>query len=72
VSDKKVLGSSVLPVMHISVCLMELSFLELTLEAAETKLFMSLVVVVRKEKTVILWESKNFFMFGCINHCCMF
>lgn len=57
--------------MHISVSVMELSFLELTHEAAETKLFMSLVVM-RKEKPMILWVSKNFFEIGCFNHYCMF
>lgn len=35
-------------------------FLELMCEAATTKLFISLVVVVRKEKPMFLWVSKTF------------
>lgn len=48
------------------------ALLEITYEAAKTKLFMSLVVVVRKEKSMFLWVSKNFFMIRCCNHYCVF
>lgn len=57
--------------MHISVCLMELSFLKQTYEVAKTKWFVSLVVVT-KEKPMVLWVSENlllgaFIMMTCFN-----
>lgn len=70
-SVKKVLGCFVIPLICISVCLMELSVLELAHETAKTQLFVSLVVV-KKEKPMFLMINKNFFMIRYSDHCCIF
>lgn len=71
-SVKKVLECFVVPLMCISVCLMELSILELAHETAKTKLFVSLVVVVKNEKSMLLMVNKNFIRIRYFNQCCMF
>lgn len=71
-SVKKVLGRFVVSLICISVCLMELSILELVHETAKTKLFVSLVVVVKKEKPMFLIVNKNIFMIRYFDHCCIF
>lgn len=70
-SVKKVLGCFVIPLICISVCLIELSILELAYETAKMKSFVSLVVV-KKEKPVFLMINKNFFMIRYSDHRCIF
>lgn len=51
---------------------MELFILELAHETAKTKLFVSLVVVVKKEKPMFLMVNKNIFIIRYFDYCCIF